>query len=276
MVETRSRSSWGARAPRSRETVPISARQEVTLHYSAGPESQTPRQIQNFHMDGNGWSDVGYNKLVDEDGVAYEGRGWDVVGAHAAPRNREGIGICYIGRDGMTDAAKRTVVALYDEACDRAGRTLARKGHRDINSTSCPGTGNYDWWTSPTFRDIAGSTTEGDNPLIGLQEGDGADNGKKEEVIAVQRLGSFAGFGSHLGEAGCDGEWGPATSAMMLALRKSVGSSVSDASSITGTAYGHLIQAVARREAERAAGGGSGEGLPATATITGTVNLKAK
>lgn len=157
MVAIRSRASWGARTPRSRQTVPWSARKEVTLHYSSGPTSQTPRQIQDFHMDGRGWSDVGYNFLVDKNGVAYEGRGWTVVGAHAAPRNTEGIGICYIGGDGMTDAAKRTVVELYDEACRRAGRTLARKGHRDINSTSCPGSRNYAWWTSSGFRDVAGA-----------------------------------------------------------------------------------------------------------------------
>ena len=154
MVPIRSRSSWGARAPRSRQTVPWSARQEVTLHYSYGPESQTPRQIQAHHMDGNGWSDVGYNFLVDAEGVAYEGRGWTVVGAHAAPRNTQGIGICFIGRDGMTDAAKRTVIALYDEACRRAGRTLDRKGHKDINSTSCPGRGNHAWWKSSDFRSV--------------------------------------------------------------------------------------------------------------------------
>lgn len=156
MVNTISRKSWGARAPRSRQTVSWSAREEVTLHYSYGPESQTPRQIQNHHMDGNGWGDVGYNKLVDSDGNAYEGRGWTVVGAHAAPRNTQGIGICYIGRDGMTDAAKRTIIALYDEACRLSGRTLRRRTHRDINSTSCPGDKNAAWWKSANFRDVAG------------------------------------------------------------------------------------------------------------------------
>lgn len=156
MVNIRSRSSWSARSPRNRQTVSWSQRTEVTLHYSYGPESQTPRQIQNHHMDGNGWADIGYNFLVDADGVAYEGRGWLTVGAHAAPRNTQGIGICFIGRDGMTDAAKRTVIALYDEACRRAGRTLTRKGHRDINSTSCPGTKNYGWWKSSNFRNVSG------------------------------------------------------------------------------------------------------------------------
>lgn len=145
---------WGARSPRSRQTVTWAARQEFTLHYSTGSTSQTPRSIQNYHMDGQGWSDIGYNFLIDKDGRIYEGRGWLVVGAHAAPRNTQGIGVCYIGSDNMTTAAKRAVVALYDEACRRAGKTLARKGHRDINSTSCPGSKNYSWWKSSNFRSV--------------------------------------------------------------------------------------------------------------------------
>jgi peptidoglycan recognition protein len=30
-----------------------------------------------------GWSDIGYNFIVGEDGNVYEGRGWTKVGAHA-------------------------------------------------------------------------------------------------------------------------------------------------------------------------------------------------
>jgi peptidoglycan hydrolase-like protein with peptidoglycan-binding domain len=128
---------------------------EFTLHYATGSTSQTPRQIQGFHMNSRGWSDIGYNFLVDSEGRIYEGRGWTVLGAHAAPRNVQGLGVCYIGDDGMTDAAKRSVVDLYDEACRRAGRTLTRKGHRDINSTSCPGTKNHAWWKSKNYRNVA-------------------------------------------------------------------------------------------------------------------------
>ncbi|ASU81495.1 peptidoglycan-binding domain-containing protein [Nocardiopsis gilva YIM 90087] len=155
MVSIISRSAWGARAPRSRSYVAWSSREEFTLHYSTGPTSQTPRQIQDFHMDSNGWADIGYNFLVDHTGRIYEGRGWTVLGAHAAPRNVQGIGVCFIGGDNMTPAAKAAVVELYDEASRRAGRTLVRKGHRDINSTSCPGSSNYAWWKSKNYRDVS-------------------------------------------------------------------------------------------------------------------------
>ena len=49
------------------------------------------------YISGNGWDDIGYNFLVGEDGNAYEGRGWDVVGAHALSWNNESHGICMMG-----------------------------------------------------------------------------------------------------------------------------------------------------------------------------------
>lgn len=48
-------------------------------------------------MDQKGWSDIGYNFLVGEDGNVYEGRGWDKQGAHSKPFNSKSIGICIIG-----------------------------------------------------------------------------------------------------------------------------------------------------------------------------------
>jgi N-acetylmuramoyl-L-alanine amidase len=148
MVDIISRSRWGARAPRSRTTTTWSRRTEFVVHYSAGPTSQTPRQIQNFQMDSNGWSDVGYNFLVDTRGRVYEGRGWLVVGAHATGHNTSGIGVCFIGRDGdATAAAKRSIRAVYDEARRRAGRALAKRGHGQLsgNATACPGRELLNW-----------------------------------------------------------------------------------------------------------------------------------
>ncbi|MFJ9558040.1 N-acetylmuramoyl-L-alanine amidase [Nocardiopsis sp. NPDC101807] len=243
MVDIVSRSDWGARAPRNRQTVGWGSRTEVTLHYSEGPTSQSVRSIQNFHMDVRKWSDIGYNLLVDEAGVAYEGRGWNTLGAHAAPRNVQGVGICFIGRDGMTPAAKRTVVELYDEACAKAGRTLARKGHRDVSSTSCPGANNYAWWTSPDFRDIAGTNTEGNDPLIGLRKGS-----KGEGVKALQVLIENAGV--KLTRYGVDGGYGDETAEGLRKVRASVGSEAKRGygDEVTGWAYAQLMTAVARKQ----------------------------
>ena len=141
-----SRAKWGARAPRSRARVSWRDRRELIVHYSEGPTTQSVRSIQDFHMDGRGWADIGYNFLVDVKGRIYEGRGWLVQGSHAPGHNTSGIGVCMIGRDGdATPAAKKAIRWLYDEAVRLAGRNLAKLGHRDVYATSCPGNELYAW-----------------------------------------------------------------------------------------------------------------------------------
>jgi peptidoglycan recognition protein len=98
-----SRSEWGARAPTSisylSNPVPY-----VVIHHaeSASCSSQSSctsmvQGFQDYHMDSNGWSDIGYNFLVGGDGNIYEGRGWERVGAHAPGYNSNSMGICFIG-----------------------------------------------------------------------------------------------------------------------------------------------------------------------------------
>lgn len=93
-----SRQDWGARTPRP----DISTYDEygldrpdytrIVLHvtskgYGAGVEEM--RRIQDFHMDVRGFSDIGYNYLIDSEGGIFEGRSLDVVPSHAG-RSIEG------------------------------------------------------------------------------------------------------------------------------------------------------------------------------------------
>jgi hypothetical protein len=145
-MEIISRAAWGARAPRSVQTTARSNRRRFLVHYSAASPSQTVRTIQDYHMDHNGWSDIGYNFLVDVGGHIYMGRGWDVIGAHAQNHNTESIGVCFIGRNGdSTNAAKEAIKWLYLTSASIFGRTLTPGGHRDVNPTTCPGDELYAW-----------------------------------------------------------------------------------------------------------------------------------
>ena len=80
----------------------------AVVHHTAGTNSYTRAQaaaivrgIEVYHVQGNGWNDIGYNFLVDRFGTVYEGRGGgvdrNVIGAHAEGFNTGTAGIALLG-----------------------------------------------------------------------------------------------------------------------------------------------------------------------------------
>ena len=137
---------------------------EVThliIHHSAGVNAADDwaavvRSIWDHHVNGNGWADIGYNYLVDPDGVIYEGRGNDILGAHFCGTNRNTMGICVLGNfqeTTPTDAAVGSLIELAawklnERQLDPQGSAFhpssglvlsTISGHRDGCATSCPG-----------------------------------------------------------------------------------------------------------------------------------------
>jgi hypothetical protein len=76
----------------------------LILHHTVSSNSSsdwaaTVRAIWHFHTFTRNWGDVGYNYLVDMNGVIYEGRlgGDDVVGVHASGANRGSMALALVG-----------------------------------------------------------------------------------------------------------------------------------------------------------------------------------
>lgn len=137
----------------------------LIIHHSAGNNTANDwaavvRAIWDFHVNSNGWSDIGYNFLVDPNGVLYVGRGDGILGAHFCGTNSKTLGFCMIGNYTdmpPTDAAKAALVSLLAEkACneniDPVGLTFHGSsgmvlnnisGHRDGCATACPGDAFY-------------------------------------------------------------------------------------------------------------------------------------
>ncbi|MEV4679981.1 peptidoglycan recognition protein family protein [Streptomyces kurssanovii] len=207
-----SRSGWGARPPREVAKVPTSERTGFVVHYSAGPTSQTVRAIQNYHMDSNGWWDIGYNFLVDHDGRLYEGRGWDNEGAHTRGHNRSHIAVCFIGRDGdATPAAKRAIRSLYEKTNGIVGRRLSTTYHSALDSTQCPGDDLRSWVRS-------GMPVDGLSDVIG--GGEAGTPGSMRSVVSQQTAVNGLGYTPPLD---VDGMFGPRTEAGVKWLQTKVG-----------------------------------------------------
>lgn len=65
-----SRAGWGARPPSSTTTMSTPV-QYVVIHHSEGAACSTNsacetqmRSMQNYHMDSNGWADIGYRSIM--------------------------------------------------------------------------------------------------------------------------------------------------------------------------------------------------------------------
>jgi peptidoglycan hydrolase-like protein with peptidoglycan-binding domain len=221
-----SRSAWGARPAKDVTTVDIGARTGFTVHYSDGPTTQSVRQIQNYHMDSNGWSDIAYNFLVDSSGRIFEGRGWYVQGAHAYGANTTHIGVCFIGEDGdATDIALSAIRTLYEKAVDLTGHTLAMTYHSGLpgNSTDCPGAMLRAWVQGgmvATVRPLDYATGSYSPPGTDSSGSTGGGMTQVRSVSAQQQAVNSLGYSPALA---VDGAWGPLTAAGVKWLQGKVG-----------------------------------------------------
>jgi len=153
------RAQWGAREPKDVTTFHLPAPHGVIGHHTAGHECFTldecinnVRGTQNYHMDSRGWSDIGYNFLIGEDGRIYEGRGFYRQGAHCSNWNSQTLGFSIMGdfsyklpNQVAIDAAQQLI-----EHFERKGfvnrNCYEFSGHRDHGSTVCPGDPLYALW----------------------------------------------------------------------------------------------------------------------------------
>jgi peptidoglycan hydrolase-like protein with peptidoglycan-binding domain len=133
----------------------MSVRSEFIVHHSGGPADQSVSEIQNWCMDHRGFLDIDYNFLVrGTTGEIYTGRGWMQVGSHTKGHNTPGIGVCVIGMNELSPAAKDSLHWLYAEAMRSAGHPLMIYGHRDLDQTECPGPVVYQWLQTGGIRDL--------------------------------------------------------------------------------------------------------------------------
>ena len=126
--------------------------------YSRAEVPAILRSIYAYHTQSQGWSDVGYNYLVDRFGRVWEGRwggiGRPVIGAHTLDYNEKSFAMSAIGNF-ETAPPTRSLLRSYARlfawklslhgvdanARARIGALSARaiNGHRDAASTACPG-----------------------------------------------------------------------------------------------------------------------------------------
>lgn len=131
-VEVRSRLDWNCPDGSSSRWTPTYTRvTHEVVHHTAGandvPDWEAEvRNIWYFHTVTRGWGDIGYNYLIDPNGVVYEGRagGDGALGAHFSCRNTNTTGVSMLGTYTSvlpTTAALESLVRLLRELSARYG-----------------------------------------------------------------------------------------------------------------------------------------------------------
>jgi hypothetical protein len=209
------RTQWGCPYMWSPRRPPVYAPvTHIIIHQTETPNSPYPyssyagwvRSIWNFHTNILWWGDIGYNYLIDPNGVIYEGRagGDDVIGIHDGI-NAGSMGIGFIGCYGNCDNPRLTVAEPSEAMLNSAVELMAWK----VNQQGLDPLGSSDYGhlnDIPVIaggRDVSWTTSPGDNIYNRLDELRGRVAGRIEPCIELQacRISSVI-FGKESYQAG--------------------------------------------------------------------------
>jgi hypothetical protein len=178
----RSRKAWGANESLRSGSPSYGTVKAGFVHHTVNANKYTRaevpaiiRGIYAYHTQSNGWSDIGYNFVVDRFGRIWQGRFGDVtrnvIGAHTYGYNDVSFAMSAIGNYETAQPSRAMLRAYaklfgwklgqYGIPAGARNRVLhghtfrAINGHRDSNlsSTACPG--RYLYARIPTIRKLA-------------------------------------------------------------------------------------------------------------------------
>ncbi|NUR86322.1 MAG: N-acetylmuramoyl-L-alanine amidase [Nonomuraea sp.] len=167
------RRAWHARDPRGAYTQ-LDSTKGVKVHYTGGKVDPgivrdhqgcvaLVQSIQNFHMDGNGWIDIGYSFIACPHEKVFEGRGLH----HLPAANGAGLNAGHyavlglVGNAGLVqppDGVLRGILDAIQYCRDKGNAGKEIKGHRDGFETDCPGDPLYAWIKRGAPRPGGGGT----------------------------------------------------------------------------------------------------------------------
>ncbi|WP_203781068.1 N-acetylmuramoyl-L-alanine amidase [Paractinoplanes rishiriensis] len=160
------RTQWSADETLVTDAITVAAEVKVIfVHHTAGSNdyacADSPaivRAIQKYHVNSNGWSDIGYNFLVDKCGRLFEGRRGGVtkavVGAHTYAFNTFSAGVAVLG-----DYTKAPSAAAFEmTVAQLAAARLGAYGHNPATSTQLKAgsAGRFASGETVTFPRISG------------------------------------------------------------------------------------------------------------------------
>ena len=115
---------------------------KIIVHCSDTPKGAyyDIEDIRKWHVQENGWQDVGYHYIILLDGSIQIGRNLETIGAHCYGHNKSSVGVCYIGgksQDTRTKEQKESLKVLL-KTLKKIYPIATINGHRDFSDKNCP------------------------------------------------------------------------------------------------------------------------------------------
>lgn len=107
--------------------------------------------IRKWHVEENGWDDIGYHDVILRDGSIEHGRDYEIPGAHARGHNHDSIGICMVGGKGVGGDPESNFTTAQWKSLDELCTNLKFRynadiiGHCDVSPKACPSFNAIEW-----------------------------------------------------------------------------------------------------------------------------------
>ena len=148
------------------------------VHHTASSNDYTPEQaaamvrgIYAYHVKSNGWSDIGYNFLVDRYGRAYEGRAGGmerfVLGAHTGGFNVNSFGVALLGDFTSVAPSSSSLGTLAQVLAWKLGTAYRDPRGTAVLTSAGGGTSKYSSGTKATFEVVSGHRDAGNTSCPG-------------------------------------------------------------------------------------------------------------
>lgn len=129
--------------------IPRKSTDTIVIHCSQTTAAQNidATEIRSWHVEENGWSDIGYHVVIRRDGTIDRGRPIHLVGAHTEGHNATSIGVCLVGGCDARGREENNFTPEQWATLLRVVRTLmivypitVVKGHREFKGVKkyCP------------------------------------------------------------------------------------------------------------------------------------------
>lgn len=136
---------------------PQRAISRLVVHCSATRPSMDvgAKEIREWHVEGNGWKDIGYHFVIRRNGSIELGRPIDEAGSHAKGYNSDSIGVCLVGgvdqedyriaENNFTEKQFQSLIEIIVKT-RKAIPHIMIMGHKDLDpKKACPSFDVREW-----------------------------------------------------------------------------------------------------------------------------------